>query len=714
MLLQLSLLPSHDWREKLEHFRKAHQNASSRGFDWRSAPATDGGISAVSSAVGPAQLHALPSSTSAQLRSAASALQSVGARSPTNLGQRDSLGPGASVLSSMGSSLPVSASLGAAGGASRLPSHLPPAISVSQQDDLGSTGPGSSGYTCATGNAQGAHSPGARAGATPLPPRPYSPERGCLRRRRPRLGAVRPLAARCTAAAPPPWGAAARLSDATGQSEWWDAFLAGSVGGLGTGAGGGAATDKATRQPPPLSPGRADSGGGDGVTGPAASLPPGYTGMYAYAGGGKYMLSNVSETYDARMKAAQMRAALRFDEHKMSQPDQHAYEAFRQTASAFRSWRSAAATSKAEANHFRAAVNRWLLAVGFWESRLLTKCVVHWKDLRGLTDKKGDELAARHRVRELRRNLRALMEAHHAKFRENKQIVHALAFFGAGLSRRAFDAWRRSHLQAKSWFLMGEQAHLERAFKQLRKGATGVARVAHVWIRAAGVHQDKVVRACLNRLLSHAQSMIHAQAAMAYWRNAAIHACLDHWAFLTKDAHRTLRLLRGALSHHASVLLQAIMKEWYIAVRHEVIAQNQWRQGSLAVAMSRWTDAYRINVTLSACAFGFAASSETALARAYLRDWHLMTTRKQAKAAKAAAAVVHAWMSMVNYVMSMWRRACRRTEGRAAIARAGLANGRARRYSRAGTAGSPTRSRVRTICTSPPPSPRRAMQGCAS
>ena len=450
-------------------------------------------------------------------------------------------------------------------------------------------------------------------------------------------------------------GGSGALSDATGQSEWWDAFLAGSVGGLGTGAGGGAATDKATRQPPPLSPGRADSGGGDGVTGPAASLPPGYTGMYAYAGGGKYMLSNVSETYDARMKAAQMRAALRFDEHKMSQPDQHAYEAFRQTASAFRSWRSAAATSKAEANHFRAAVNRWLLAVGFWESRLLTKCVVHWKDLRGLTDKKGDELAARHRVRELRRNLRALMEAHHAKFRENKQIVHALAFFGAGLSRRAFDAWRRSHLQAKSWFLMGEQAHLKRAFKQLRKGATGVARVAHVWIRAAGVHQDKVVRACLNRLLSHAQSMIHAQAAMAYWRNAAIHACLDHWAFLTKDAHRTLRLLRGALSHHASVLLQAIIKEWYIAVRHEVIAQNQWRRASLAVAMSRWTDAYRINVTLSACAFGFAASSESALARAYLRDWHLMTTRKQAKAAKAAAAVVHAWMSMVNYVMSMWR-----------------------------------------------------------
>ena len=107
-----------------------------------------------------------------------------------------------------------------------------------------------------------------------------------------------------------------------------------------------------------------------------------------------------------------------------------------------------------------------------------------------------------------------------------------------------------------------QQAHLERAWALLRKGCSGAAKVGHIWIRSAGVHEGKVLRAMFNKLVSHAQTMIGMHAAMAYWQTAAIHACIDTWREATEDAKRRLRLLRGALSHHSSVLLQAVVKEW--------------------------------------------------------------------------------------------------------------------------------------------------------
>ena len=95
--------------------------------------------------------------------------------------------------------------------------------------------------------------------------------------------------------------------------------------------------------------------------------------------------------------------------------------------------------------------------------------------------------------------------------------------------------------------------------------------------------------------MRYAEKLIGIQAAIGYWKAAAIRACL-----LTLHRHagtrtRQLRLIRGALSHHASVLLQAVVKEWFIAVRHDCLAREAWRRASLAVGFSKWCAHTRVN-----------------------------------------------------------------------------------------------------------------------
>ena len=59
--------------------------------------------------------------------------------------------------------------------------------------------------------------------------------------------------------------------------------------------------------------------------------------------------------------------------------------------------------------------------------------------------------------------------------------------------------------------------------------------------------------------------------------------------------------------------------------------------------------------SLNSIAYGFVSSSESALMRNTLHEWHLSTTRKQARANNVMAAVAHAWMSLVTYIIETWK-----------------------------------------------------------
>ena len=54
---------------------------------------------------------------------------------------------------------------------------------------------------------------------------------------------------------------------------------------------------------------------------------------------------------------------------------------------------------------------------------------------------------------------------------------------------------------------------------------------------------------------------------MAFWRNANLRQAVRSLAEHAATQTRTVRLLRGALSHHAGVLLQAVIREWYARQR---------------------------------------------------------------------------------------------------------------------------------------------------
>ena len=59
--------------------------------------------------------------------------------------------------------------------------------------------------------------------------------------------------------------------------------------------------------------------------------------------------------------------------------------------------------------------------------------------------------------------------------------------------------------------------------------------------------------------------------------------------------------------------------------------------------------------------FAVVSSSESALMRAVLREWCLDASRKVHKQRQARRAVVHAMMSMSQWIFAMWRAMLERT-----------------------------------------------------
>ena len=184
------------------------------------------------------------------------------------------------------------------------------------------------------------------------------------------------------------------------------------------------------------------------------------------------------------------------------------------------------------------------------------------------------------------------------------------------------------------------------------------------------------------------------QAAVGFWRTMKIRAALCSLSEFALNATRTRRLLRRSLSHHGSVLMQAVFKEWYapvvlidypsarpltlilnaspplltcpwpmaclycrfIAIRHEVIARSAYRRASLILSLHKWASITRQSAALKIVAFGFMASSDTAMMRAVLQGWHRDCTRLIAKQRKIGSAVMHAWMSLLTWTMAVWKR----------------------------------------------------------
>ena len=109
--------------------------------------------------------------------------------------------------------------------------------------------------------------------------------------------------------------------------------------------------------------------------------------------------------------------------------------------------------------------------------------------------------------------------------------------------------------------MQGESAHLRHAWKQLRKQSGGAAKFGSAWREAAGLDQGKRLRRAFVRMLSYATAMGTMYASMAFWRNAELKSAICGWRQTVADRLRMLQLLRRSLSHHSSVLLQALIKE---------------------------------------------------------------------------------------------------------------------------------------------------------
>ena len=151
------------------------------------------------------------------------------------------------------------------------------------------------------------------------------------------------------------------------------------------------------------------------------------------------------------------------------------------------------------------------MAVGYWESRILVKMVYHWKMLPAQIADKADACSRLHKAYTKRRFWEMMRAGYVNRKLESGQLRTALTYFGTNLTKAAFDGWRTVLLQAKTWFLRGEQSHLEHAWRQLRKGCSGMARVGHRLMTAAGLDLEKRRRASYNRLVAHAQHMIGLQ-----------------------------------------------------------------------------------------------------------------------------------------------------------------------------------------------------------
>ena len=282
LLLQLSLLPQHDWYEKLAAFKPFSRGGGRHATAAQAPPPSPPGKRDPSSLLAEAAVADVTSAASS-LRAAAASLRAV---SPTH--------PPPSPTSHAGFQHP------------QHPQHpqlsaLRPALRRPSEDDGGSTGPGVPPSPVAT-----AHPPAHATASSRYPSyealyeAPYDAGRGTAARR----GAPSPASSRArpsylppgSPAAAPPTVAGGFAADATAHSEWWEAFLSSSVGSLDVDAAErhAAVTPASLRQRnPPPSPGLGSAAFAD----ERGSRPPsgfGYAAdQFTYAGNGQYVLSEV-------------------------------------------------------------------------------------------------------------------------------------------------------------------------------------------------------------------------------------------------------------------------------------------------------------------------------------------------------------------------------------------------------------------------------------
>ena len=212
----------------------------------------------------------------------------------------------------------------------------------------------------------------------------------------------------------------------------------------------------------------------------------------------------------------------------------------------------------------------------------------------------GKRVEALDRTYTLKRHFAAMFTAHRNRRVENDQLRKALGFFMAGTTRAISAA--NALLQAKTWFMQGDKAHLEHAFKQLGEGASGADKFGHRLITAMGLDLEKRQRAAFNRLVSHAHSVVTVMAAIKWWRNAKIRTAIRLLNEHAVTEVRKQRLLGGALSHHSGVLLQMVVKRvvYCDTARGDCARGVQARLP--AVGMMKWSEATKqAQASVSCC-----------------------------------------------------------------------------------------------------------------
>ena len=106
-----------------------------------------------------------------------------------------------------------------------------------------------------------------------------------------------------------------------------------------------------------------------------------------------------------------------------------------------------------------------------------------------------------------------------------------------------------------------------------------------------------------------------------------------------------------------ALALAALVAAWWPDPERsldDVIARTQYENASLKLGMGRWQDLFRTLLHLHNVAYGFIATSETALMRTVLREWQLDARRRLVKQEKGRAAVLHAWCSLLRWSMALW------------------------------------------------------------
>ena len=183
--------------------------------------------------------------------------------------------------------------------------------------------------------------------------------------------------------------------------------------------------------------------------------------------------------------------------------------------------------------------------------------------------------------------------------------------------------------------MLGDKAHIAHAFHQFRKQSSGLAKFGSAWREAAGLDISRQRRRAFARVLKYATTIGSMRAAIGYWQRVRVRKAIMAWNQAVQDRFRMLTLLRKSFSHHKLVLLQAIVKEWYIAIRHEVIARRAYYRSAFILAFGKLNQhAQQLNRTNSV-AYVFLLNSQSALLRSQLRNWRVTASRRLARQQKS-------------------------------------------------------------------------------